>query len=300
MKAGTEAKLKFKALKRRLDLPLWQAIGLLEALWRATEHNAPAGDIGRLTDDEIASAIEWSGPADVLISALVDLHWIDRDPEFRLIIHDWSDHAPNYLKGAFAKHAKQFANDVAKQRNGQANSVLSTMPGHHATNPILSYPIQTNPKPPPPSRGLGGGGGAAADFVEWTQDEFQEIRAELEARKLDRAIAAANDARRLRYTPEAVREILFEYDSNRSKFRGPGAISDRIKNGAWPAAGVLNGEQAAQRETKRAERSELENHKRLLFVAIKQYRAEQLDEAEIRVKLREVLPLDFLTAEGWA
>jgi hypothetical protein len=146
MKTGTESKLKFKQLKRRLKLPLWQAIGLLETLWRATEANTPEGDIGRLTDEEIASALEWEGDASELVAALIDCRWIDPDEEFRLIIHDWSVHCPNHLKGALAKHKREFADLAAKQRAKQnTGQPARQAAGHHATNPNQSNPNQSNP-----------------------------------------------------------------------------------------------------------------------------------------------------------
>ena len=116
MKSGTENKLKFKALKRRLGLPLWQVIGLLETLWRVTNDNAPAGDIGKLTNEEIAAAMEWAGEADELVCVLIEHRWLDEDSEFRLVVHDWSHHVSNFIKGNFVQHKKQFADQVAKER----------------------------------------------------------------------------------------------------------------------------------------------------------------------------------------
>ena len=116
MKPGAETKLKFKQLKRRLKLPHWQVVGVLETLWRITEANTPEGDIGRLDDEEIAAAFEWDGDASELVAALIDCKWIDRDDEFRLIVHDWSIHCPNHLKGNITQYGKRFADVVARER----------------------------------------------------------------------------------------------------------------------------------------------------------------------------------------
>jgi hypothetical protein len=156
MKAGTESKLKFLGLKRQLRLPFWQVVGVLEALWHTTLRNAPDGDIGRLTNEEIAAAIEWDGDADELISALVKSRWLDADPDFRLIVHDWSEHCPNYLKGGYTNGHKSFADVVAKSRAklpSQDTSLATelsypakaTSSEGVATNPIQSNPIQSNP-----------------------------------------------------------------------------------------------------------------------------------------------------------
>lgn len=74
------------------------AIGVLEKLWHTTIVSAPRGDIGRLDDDSIAEAIGWDGDASELVSILVDCGWVDRCCEHRLIIHDWHEHAPRYVK----------------------------------------------------------------------------------------------------------------------------------------------------------------------------------------------------------
>lgn len=115
MKQGTTEKVKFKKLKRRLQLPEWQCIGLLESLWRLTATSTPEGDIGRLSNEDIAATIEYDEDADELIGHLVDCGWLDECPESRLIVHDWSEHAPNFIKGYIKRHGKSFADKVAKQ-----------------------------------------------------------------------------------------------------------------------------------------------------------------------------------------
>ena len=151
MKAGTESKLKFMGLKRKLRLPFWQVVGVLEALWHTTLRNAPDGDIGKLSNDEIAAAIEWDGSADEMIDALIKSRWLDEDPEFRLVVHDWSEHCPNYLKGGYTNGHKKFADVVAKERAklpSQATS-LATDPSYlakgGASEGVATNPIQSNP-----------------------------------------------------------------------------------------------------------------------------------------------------------
>lgn len=177
MKAGTESKLKFMGLKRQLRLPFWQVVGILEAIWHTTLRNAPDGDIGKLSNEDIAAAIEWDGDADELIAALVKSRWLDTDPAFRLIVHDWSEHCPNYLKGGYQKGHKKFADIAARERASEGSEAeaklpsqatsLATEPSYHlratssegvATNPIQSNSIQVNggdeaakrPSTPPP------------------------------------------------------------------------------------------------------------------------------------------------------
>ena len=125
MKQGTTEKVKFKKLKRRLRLPEWQCIGLLEAVWRCVATNAPAGDIGRLSNEDIAAAIEYEDDPDELIEHLVECGWLDVDSEHRLIVHDWSEHVPNFIKGGFAKSGRKFADVEAKERPKEAPRVVS-------------------------------------------------------------------------------------------------------------------------------------------------------------------------------
>jgi len=101
--------MKFSKLKRRLQLPHWQIVGLLESIWLFTQVNAPAGDIGRHSNEDIAAGIEWYGDADLLISHLVESGWLETCNTHRLLVHDWEDHAPNFLKGNMAKYGKSFA-----------------------------------------------------------------------------------------------------------------------------------------------------------------------------------------------
>jgi len=116
MKVGTDSKLKFKKLKMRLRLALWEATGLLESIWAFASRDAQDGDIGKFSNEEIALSIEWERDPDDLIDAMVACGWFDKDPEFRLIIHDWSQHVPNWLKGNHKKHGKEFADVIARRR----------------------------------------------------------------------------------------------------------------------------------------------------------------------------------------
>ena len=135
MKLTAQHSVKFSKLKRRLALPHWQTVGLLETLWLITQGNAPRGDIGRLSNEDIAGAMEWAGDANELIENLVGCGWLDESEEYRLVVHDWEDHLPTYLKGALAKHgkttcAKQPAKQPAKHvaEAGQQPAPCLTLP----------------------------------------------------------------------------------------------------------------------------------------------------------------------------
>lgn len=91
MKREAIGHTKMKRLCRRLDIPLWQGVGLLESIWHLTAREAPRGDIGKLSDEDIALAIDYRGDESKLIDALIESGWLDLDPVARLVIHDWAN-----------------------------------------------------------------------------------------------------------------------------------------------------------------------------------------------------------------
>lgn len=145
MKLSAPQSSKFLKLKRRLSLPHWQCVGLLESLWLFTQHNAPLGDIGRHSDEDLAAAIEWAGDATALVTALVECGFIDECDENRLVVHDWSDHAPTYLKGAMAKHGKEFCRVVRKPTKQPAKH--GARGGQRKTTPPPQHPAPNHTKP---------------------------------------------------------------------------------------------------------------------------------------------------------
>lgn len=154
---------KLCVLTNRLKVPRYVSVGILESLWHMAAAEAPRGDIGRLTDEQIAVGIgyEPDGVA-ALLAALVGTRWLDANDEHRLVIHDWAHHAedavhmalarahgvfvdgtiPNYNRIGGAERAKldefyKRAHDTPApcSRNGRAVATASALP----------------PPPPPPS-----------------------------------------------------------------------------------------------------------------------------------------------------
>lgn len=93
MKRGTPDHPKTRMLAARLNLKRYQAVGLLESLWHFAASYAKRGDIGKWSNSEIAAAIDWEGDPDELITALVASNFLDECDEFRLLVHDWKEHA---------------------------------------------------------------------------------------------------------------------------------------------------------------------------------------------------------------
>lgn len=103
MKKGTTELIKFKRLMRKLGEGPRGTVGLLELLWQITARDARDGGIGRYTNEEIAVGCDWHGDPDDLVAALVECRWLDEHPGVRLVIHDWADHLPNYVKAYFVR-----------------------------------------------------------------------------------------------------------------------------------------------------------------------------------------------------
>lgn len=99
MKTGTDGSLKYMALKMRLGKPNYVVTGVLESLWQMACKSAPDGDIGKHTNQLIAAGMEWEEDADELVTALIETGWVDEvDDARRLVIHDWDEHCPEYIK----------------------------------------------------------------------------------------------------------------------------------------------------------------------------------------------------------
>jgi hypothetical protein len=87
-----------KELARLLKIEVHAAVGILEMLWHFTGEFAPCGDIGRIKDPAIADGVSWRKDPDTLIRALVGSGWLDRNEKYRLIVHDWDQHADESVK----------------------------------------------------------------------------------------------------------------------------------------------------------------------------------------------------------
>lgn len=113
MKQGTPGHPKTADLAGRLQLPVYAAVGVLECLWHYTAAYAPAGDVGRWSDERIAAAIGWAGDAHELVAALTAARWLDRvEGPGRLYVHDWHDHATDQTQAKLARAGQLFANGV--------------------------------------------------------------------------------------------------------------------------------------------------------------------------------------------
>lgn len=99
MKLGTSRSPKLAGLARDLGINRREAAGLLCFLWEWTWEQAPRGDIGRWSDEDIAEAVhEPPDRAALLVDALIRWRWLDTDSEHRLVVHDYAEHLPEFMK----------------------------------------------------------------------------------------------------------------------------------------------------------------------------------------------------------
>lgn len=115
-------------LKSLLKCGRGQAVGYIELLWHFTAKFTPRGDVGKYSDETIEAWIEWEGEPGALIDALVTTHWIDEakapryNPEFRLVVHDWSEHADDLVNTEVARTCRTFC-DGTVPKSGRLNEV---------------------------------------------------------------------------------------------------------------------------------------------------------------------------------
>ncbi|TWT91654.1 hypothetical protein [Neorhodopirellula pilleata] len=106
MKTGTTSHPKFRSLQKRLELPVYAVVGILETVWMMAGQFADDGDLSRFTDDQIADAVDWPGDGSDLVEALVEHRWLDRTKN-GVSVHDWLEHCPKYVQDRLSKRQKR-------------------------------------------------------------------------------------------------------------------------------------------------------------------------------------------------
>lgn len=114
MKRGTPRHPKLDDLMRAAKVKRSTAVGWLELLWHATAEFAPQGNIGRCSDDWIEAQLDWSGRRGQLIEYLTSTRWLDRHSEYRLLVHDWHDHADDSVRKRLSRAGLCFLSNSVK------------------------------------------------------------------------------------------------------------------------------------------------------------------------------------------
>jgi hypothetical protein len=120
MKRDAPNNSKMKRLCRLLDIPIYQAAGILELTWHLTAREARRGDLGKLDNETIALAIDYRGDENKLIDALVRTGWLDESADYRLVVHDWHEHADEAVKKRLTRSGQTFVS-ARRVRTKQPN-----------------------------------------------------------------------------------------------------------------------------------------------------------------------------------
>lgn len=190
----------------KVDRPT--AIGLLTLLFDFVADYTPRGDVGKFSNHAIATKSEWKGDPDDFISALVDGGWVDADPEHRLVMHDWHEHCPNWVRAKLKKAGRWFVTGLKTDLKSGLQSLLPTKPNQTKPNDRRCAPGgATEIGGVGPADGGGGGlaanaagdvaaadEGGGGSFLEWgkTCDPVQllnDLCAELNVRTTQQADA---------------------------------------------------------------------------------------------------------------
>lgn len=111
----------------RLNVELPTAIGYLELLWAFTGKKSPQGDIGKWPDGAIARACFWSGNPTTFMAALIDAGFLDASAKHRYTIHDWSEHAPRWVKAKLKNLQLDFITTVPTTVATVVGTVVPTL-----------------------------------------------------------------------------------------------------------------------------------------------------------------------------
>lgn len=150
MKRTAWGHTKIKRLMRALAIPQYGAIGILESLWNLTSREAPAGNIGKLSNEDIALQIDWQGNPDELIQGLLAAGWLDIDEELRLFVHDWHEHADDAVDNALARAGQRYANGRAprmKRLSSREKELLNSTFYEQETTKSHSVRTEAHEKP---------------------------------------------------------------------------------------------------------------------------------------------------------
>lgn len=147
MKQGTMRHPKTLRLARILDIDTWGAYGLVCSIKEVAVEYARAGDIGRLSNEEIAHYVGWRDDPGKLIGALLEAGWLERCETHRLVVHDWSDHAEAWVRKSLDRNGLLFCDGSSPHRRKKpVRSLTGQRPVIGSDLPSLALPSQDMPR----------------------------------------------------------------------------------------------------------------------------------------------------------
>jgi hypothetical protein len=167
MKRGTPEHPKMAEFSELLGRRIPECVGYLELLWHFAAKFTPEGDIGRYSDKRIESACQWNGRSGGLIEALRKSSWIDEHKQYRLLVHDWEQHADDSVRKRLKRVGSKFYKNetVAEKVTGhcpdRVRQTLTTVPDNGG---LPESRIQNPDILPPPDKPAGVDGDPCAWF----------------------------------------------------------------------------------------------------------------------------------------
>lgn len=159
---------KFDRLMEILGISYHEAVGIMECIWHCTSLFAPQGNLGEILNDKqilAKSRINKYKP-NRIINALVEAGFLDRDENCRLLVHDWHEHAPDWVKKKLKRQGLSF-----RTLSSQCPATDRTTSGLPMPMPI---PIPSTPPCSPPP----GDGGQRPDTEPPPQDRQEDVSPE--------------------------------------------------------------------------------------------------------------------------
>lgn len=155
MKTGTGRHPKIYRLMQSLKINRREAIGLVNLLWEFASEYSPDGDLTRWGTEMISGALDWpAGRTEELIDGLLLSGWLDRSGlEGRLVVHDWENHCPEYIKKRILRKRKTtLQNDVENEKRPPTSDIVRTTADNGGQRPlslVQSSPTQPSQESPP-------------------------------------------------------------------------------------------------------------------------------------------------------
>lgn len=148
-KKETTQHVKFKKARLRLGISTPLLLGHLEMLWQQAAITANPV----MARGDVEAIAEWEGEPNKLIETLIDTNWIDVVDDANVQIHDYWEHAPNYVVGSFVKkhgYNPKTGPKVEPKVAPKVTPKISPKVEPKVATPILSYPILSYPIPSNP------------------------------------------------------------------------------------------------------------------------------------------------------
>jgi len=163
MKREAFGKIKFDRLAERLQIDLAFVHGICDCLWGFTGIHYPDGNIAALRPRELARKIGVTSiEPDALIQALKDEHFLDDLPDGVLYIHDWHEHADDFVHLKLARKGEIFANGALPNTSRLSVAERTKLPSVRTASARRAHGVPTACSPP----GSGSGKGKGSDSLE--------------------------------------------------------------------------------------------------------------------------------------